>query len=257
MRHYKISDDVPFRVQLSWFKLSLTAGAINAGAFLSCQRFVSHVTGFVTIAGADFVHESWREAVAALTIPGYFMFGAMVSAFLSEYEDRVRHRKIARNFAMSMALVSILMIIEVALGVTGYFGVFGEFENIQADYVQLAILCMACGIQNAAVTTATGSSIRPTHLTGTTTDLGIGLVRSLISPNGSQARRHELTVSLRRIYLILMFILGAIIGTWFCTRYNYWGFVFPAVAAWLSVLDSFWQKDVTLTAGTLEKGGTV
>lgn len=59
MQRFKISDDVPFRVQWSWLILSFTAGAVNAGGFLSCQRFVSHVTGFVTISGLNFGQRAW------------------------------------------------------------------------------------------------------------------------------------------------------------------------------------------------------
>lgn len=252
MRRYKISDEVPLRALFSWMNLSFTAGAINAGGFLSCQRFVSHVTGFVTIAGHDFVHDTGREAFSALSIPLYFLIGAMISAYLSEHQDSHRNRPFARNFAPAIGLVALILVTVIALGQTGYFGVFGEFENIQADYLQLALLCMACGIQNAAVTSATGSTIRPTHLTGTTTDLGIGLVRSFIYRRNSEARRHEIMVSQRRIYLILAFVSGAMIGTWFCARFEYLGFLLPVVTAIVSIIDTWNQKRPILT--TRESG---
>ena len=247
---YKLSDEVPVRVRLSWLNLSFTAGAINAGAFLSCQRFVSHVTGFVTISGLDFVENSWREALSALSIPGYFMLGAMISAYLSEHEGHQKHRFFAKNFALAMAIVAIIMVVQVILGHAGYFGKFGAIEDIQSDYLQLALFSMACGIQNAAVTSATGASIRPTHLTGTTTDLGIGLVRAAIHPTGSKIRRQELIVNGRRFYLIVAFVLGAMIGSLLCAEFEYLGFLLPAAMSAIAVVDSLRQTRSVLTTET-------
>lgn len=238
MRCYKISDSVPRSILFSWVNLSFTAGAINAGAFLSCQRFVSHVTGFITIAGLNLVHHSWQEALSALSIPIYFIIGAMISAYLSENNQKSQERKLANNFDVTIGLVALIMAAEVIVGRLGLFGAFGEFENIQRDYIQLAILCLACGIQNAAVTTATGASIRPTHLTGTTTDLGIGVVRALVMPRSSEGRRQEKVVTMRRIYLIGSFVVGAIVSSYLCAEYDYLGFLLPFFMSIVTVYDS-------------------
>ncbi|NDE13437.1 DUF1275 domain-containing protein [bacterium] len=69
VRRQKITDAVPFRAQLAWYNLAFTAGMINSGGFLACRRFVSHVTGFVTLSGVDFVQHSWREGLSALFHP--------------------------------------------------------------------------------------------------------------------------------------------------------------------------------------------
>ena len=241
MRCYKISDSVPRSILFSWVNLSFTAGAINAGAFLSCQRFVSHVTGFITIAGLNLVHRSWQEALSAMTIPIYFIIGVMISAYLSENKQKSQDRKLANNFAVAIGLVALIMAVEVIVGRIGLFGVFGEFENIQRDYLQLAILCFACGIQNAAVTTATGASIRPTHLTGTTTDLAIGIVRALVMPRSSVGRRQEKVVAMRRIYLIGSFVAGAILSSYLYAEYDYFGFLLPFFTSMVTVFDSLRQ----------------
>ena len=46
-------DVLSLRHSPSWMLLSLAAGAVNAGAFVVCERFVSHVTGVVSRIGID------------------------------------------------------------------------------------------------------------------------------------------------------------------------------------------------------------
>jgi uncharacterized membrane protein YoaK (UPF0700 family) len=239
VKRFKISDDVPFRVQLSWFNLSFTAGAINAGGFLSCQRFVSHVTGFVTISGLNFGQQAFKEALSALSIPGFFLLGAMISAFLTEND--AADTKISKHFAPTMAIVAFILLLIITFGSLGYFGPFGESQAIQADYVLIALLCLICGIQNAAVTALTGASVRPTHLTGTTTDIGIGMVRAFRNKSKSEDQRREWRTNWRRINLVIAFVVGVMIGSAFFFRLQYWGFVVPLVTSLISMGESIYD----------------
>ena len=76
----------------------------------------------------------------------------------------------------------------------GWFGEFGEPLRLKRDYLLLALLCTASGLQNAVVSSLSGSIIRTTHLTGTTTDLGIGLIRVLYSTGDPHRLAKELGV---------------------------------------------------------------
>jgi uncharacterized membrane protein YoaK (UPF0700 family) len=236
MRRYKITDDIPFRVQLSWFNLSFTAGAINAGGFLSCQRFVSHVTGFITISGLNFGQRAWQEALSAISIPAFFLLGAIISAFLTE--QNANDQRLSKNFAWTMGIVSATLAVIVIFGNTGHFGAFGVTENIQADYIQIALLCMICGVQNAAVSSLTGSSVRPTHLTGTTTDIGIGFIRALRSIGNRDIHREEVRTNWRRVNLVIAFVAGVMVGSAFFFRLNYWGFALPLLTSLASMIES-------------------
>ena len=224
MAQTKISDPAPRTVQLAWYNLAFTAGLINAGGFLACRRFVSHVTGFVTLSGVDFVRNSWRDGFAALALPGFFMLGAMTSAWFSEARPDDQS---PRSITPALILVAAIMAASIVLGRAGAFGPFGVTENILQDYLLLVMLSFACGIQNAAATSATGASIRPTHLTGTTTDLGIGIVRAALQPRASAARAREMTVARRRAGLIVAFVAGAICGSNVFSQMEYAGFAVP------------------------------
>lgn len=229
----KIGDRASWTVQLSWYNLAFTAGLINAGGLLACHRFVSHVTGFVTLSGIDFVRNSWREGIAALALPGFFTLGAMTSAWFSEARPG---EKSPRSITPALILVALVMVTAVALGHAGAFGPFGITENIMQDYLLLVMLSFACGIQNAAATSATGASIRPTHLTGTTTDLGISIVRAAVQPKASEARTKEMTVTLRRLGLIVAFVVGAICGAKVFSQLEYTGFLLPLATSIAAII---------------------
>ncbi len=61
----------------SWMILALAAGAVNAGAFVACTRFVSHVTGVVSRIGLD--GGAWAAVLEYTLVLGCFIGGAMTS----------------------------------------------------------------------------------------------------------------------------------------------------------------------------------
>ena len=60
------------------------------------------------------------------------------------------------------------LVASACLGYFHFFGEFGEEVRLKRDYFFLALLCAASGLQNAAITTASGATVRTTHLTGLT-----------------------------------------------------------------------------------------
>ena len=73
-------------------------------------------------------------------------------------------------------LFALILAVEIA-GFNKAFARFGEPFGRSSDYFLLGALCLICGIQNGTVSLVSKSVVRTTHLTGLTTDLGIGLVR--------------------------------------------------------------------------------
>ena len=213
-----------------WFLLAAGAGLINTGGFLACQRFVSHVTGFATMHGIDLAGGHWAGAISMAVVPVYFLLGCMFSAWV--VDRRIQQGK-NPLYALPLGVIALLLGFVALAGEQGAFGVFGEYTP-GLDHLMLAVLCLACGIQNAVVTTATGAIMRSTHLTGTTTDLGTGIVRSLLMPPGSPERRLERRFNWMRAGQIAAFIAGAYIGAYVFPQWRYLGFALPAGIALLS-----------------------
>jgi uncharacterized membrane protein YoaK (UPF0700 family) len=233
---HKLNEKVSPRTYLGWFLLSFLAGNVNAGGFLSAQKFVSHVTGFATLSGISLAKGSLLEAIGLLTIPAYFLVGVMICAYLTERQSsQVRH---GQRFAPVMGMVSIIMAFVAIAGQLGLFGPFGVSDSLGHDYILLALLCGSCGLQNAAITAASGHTIRTTHLTGLTTDLGLGLVRAEIHYSSAEQRQADRFANFLRIFTIAAFTLGSALGALLYVRFGYLGFLLPAAlalyATWVS-----------------------
>lgn len=221
-----------------WLSLAFQAGAINAGGFLACHRFVTHTTGFATFFGADVAKGDFLAAAGMLTVPMFFLLGAMISAF---FVDRRQTLGKKPRYLFLMAFISLTMLFVAILGHWNYFGPFGSPQNITTDFTLLALLCLASGIQNASITSASGSVVRTTHLTGITTDLGIGLVRVLWKGPSHRIQSHEEKANWLRFGIIISFILGSTMGSFLFLHLQYLGFLVPSFISFL-IFVILWRK---------------
>lgn len=233
---HRIHDQVDAKTYFDWFVLSFLAGSVNAGGYLACHRFVSHVTGFATVAGVSLEAKNWVEALGTLAIPLYFLLGAMLSAYLTEkkYAEKVH----GERYAPVMWLVALLLGLVAVGGDKGFFGAFGGVPNIKHNFILLACLCGASGLQNAAITSASGATIRTTHMTGLTTDLGLGLIRAEVHHMSEKHQRQERLANALRFGTIFTFICGSVCAAFVFARWRYRGFYMPMsialYAAWVA-----------------------
>lgn len=236
MFNHKIHDKVGVKTYFDWFVLAFLAGSVNAGGYLACHRFVSHVTGFATLSGVFIEEKNWVEAAGMLAIPLYFLLGAMLSAYFTEKKFAVKVH--GERYAPVMWISALLLGLVAFGGSRGYFGAYGGPPNIKHDFILLAFLCGACGLQNAAITSSSGFTIRTTHMTGLTTDLGIGLIRAEIHHLSMEHRREERLANALRFCTILSFVCGSICAAFVFARWQYRGFYMPMLialyAAWVA-----------------------
>lgn len=232
MFNHRFDQNADNVVVLHWFLLSFSGGFINAGGFLATGRFVSHVTGFATLFGADLSSNQIEAALGILSVPLFFLLGAFVAGLLI---DRPLYEGKRPHFDWVMGL-SALCLCVAAGGSLFMFGSFGEYLGLQNNYVLLVLLCLASGLQNAAITSSSGKSVRTTHLTGLTTDLGLGLARIFTFDLKHQRLQSELRANYLRMGSIVSFILGSAFGAWIFVKFGYFGFFIPAAissyAAW-------------------------
>lgn len=210
-----------------WLSMAFQAGTINTGGFLACHRFVSHVTGFGTLIGSEAAAGKWYDTIGVLAVPGFFIGGTMLSAYLVDRRIQTNRKPL---YPLVMLLILGLTCSVAMAGAAGFFGVFGA-SIIRRDYFLLAALCLACGLQNGTVTSAFGAIVRTTHLTGITTDLGIGIVRILTRTHKIQPRINEIRANWMRAGIIASFILGSFVSAQFYMRFEYWGFLIPSLIA--------------------------
>lgn len=212
----------------TWMLMAFQAGILNIGGFMACHRFVSHVTGFATFFGHEIILGQYSQAAGMLAVPVFFLLGAMLSGVLVDLRLKL-HKK--PKYYISFGLIFFLLLIVLTGGLLNFYGAFGHPVNTLGDYVLLMLLCFICGIQNGTITSVSKSVIRTTHLTGITTDLGIGFIRLLNRSKINESMENEEKATYMRIGIIAFFGLGSVIGGFFFLKFEYLGFILPTVTS--------------------------
>lgn len=224
----------------SWFALAGAAGAVNGLAFLSCEEFVSHITGTTTRIGLEWHHLGLAVEYTLVLVS--FVVGATASVIW--LQARACRGKRPR-WAMPLRAVALILAAAAVAGHNGYFGPFGGQLSGDPPFLLLSMLAFAMGLQNAAVASTTGLSVRTTHLTGPATDLGIHLGTAFFA-TGDERRDAYKGASLR-IGKIAAFVVGAGFAVPLADRFGYLSLLAPAMlvsfAAALSFLPDWSPSD--------------
>src|ERR1700677_2307822 len=177
-----------------WFcawVLAFIAGMINVVGLLGFDhQAVTHLTGNTSMLAA---------ALAKLDLAGILHFAAVIGSFvagtiLSGFIIQDSTLQLGRRYGVALLLESLLLCLAVPL--LNHHHVCGLY----------AAAC-ACGLQNAMMSTYSGTVVRTTHISGMITDLGIFLGHAM----------RGLPVDLRRLRLCILiisgFLCGGIVGT--------------------------------------------
>lgn len=203
---------------LIWFMLASQGGFLNVAGFIFVKKFVSHLTGFATLAGNAFSLGNYRLGFEMLMVPIFYLLGTMFTAIFTE--KRRIEEKSPRYFIIFSTQTALLFSIWM-IGIL-------NFWNHHNTFSLLALLSIICGIQNAAISSSSNSIIRTTHLTGPTTDLGIGIIRLWSMRKRLKFHDAEVRMQFCRMGLIFFFTLGSFIGAVLINHFSYHAFAVPA-----------------------------
>lgn len=224
MFQHRFDHKVDHFVAFHWFLLCFNGGAINAGGFMATGKFVSHITGFATLFGVSLTNEQFKIAFGILTVPLFFLTGAFLAGLLI---DRPLSHGDKPHFDWVMGISAACLLLTVGWGDL-HFGEFGGVFVFKESYILMALLCLASGLQNGAITSSSGGSVRTTHLTGLTTDLGLGLARVFTFHLKEDRMRNEIRANYLRMGSIASFVFGSSVGAWVFLKFEYKGFLLPA-----------------------------
>jgi uncharacterized membrane protein YoaK (UPF0700 family) len=208
---------------LIWIILAFQAGMMNIGGLMACHSFVSHVTGFATLFSLEYESGHYPQAAGMLIIPLTFLLGSMVSGILVDLRLK-QHKK--PKYYIVFGFLFLLNTVIVVGGFNNAFGAFGLPLSSGQGYFLVALLCFTCGVQNGTITLVSKSVVRTTHLTGVTTDLGIGLIR-FFNRRRLTGIEDEGKANIMRIGIILFFTLGSATGVLAFRTWQFRGFLIP------------------------------
>lgn len=220
----------------SWLLLSGSSGFVNGFAFLACQQFVTHVTGTVTRAGLEM--RDFGIAAEYVIVFASFVLGAAAAVVLVQARARkdAPDRWLTPLFGVALILATVAVV-----------GHFGGFDPIGATVASdpppvllLSLLAFASGLQNAAVASTTSMSVRTTHLTGPTTDIGMLLGAACVS--AGPGRRPALAGAALRGGMVLSFMLGAFLAVVASAWAGYLALLVPTAFVLIAGLLSFFPR---------------
>jgi len=209
---------LPPWVEVGAFLLAFLAGSVNAVGLLGfSHQSVSHLTGTSSLLGLALADLDLSVALHLLFTLLSFLAGAALSGVLITSTAL----KLGRHYGFSLLIEAALL-------------VMAMLSLQQGSDLGIYLASMACGLQNAMVTTYSGSIIRTTHLSGIFTDLGIML--------GNRLR--GIPINGRRLLLFVLliggFVCGGVVGTWLFRLLHFTALMLPAIlAASLAVV--YWR----------------
>lgn len=204
--------------------MAFQAGFLNVGALITGHKIVSHVTGFATQFGLELLHIE-KAAWYLLTIPLWFLIGSGISGYFVDIRLKLKKNP---KYYITFGIIFLLITLVWYLSRNGHFGVFGHQDSHANGMILMWILSLVCGIQNGTISIVSKSVVRTTHLTGITTDLGLGLVRIFYKKSLGKDFGDEGKANLMRIGIIYFFIIGSIIGAVTFNRFEFDAFLVPA-----------------------------
>lgn len=197
---------LPRWVWVGGWTLTIAAGIMNVVGLLGFEHTpVSHLTATFSKIGIAFTAPHFQHLLWYVSIVGSFLAGAVLSGILIQSVAL----EISRRYAWALLIeTTVIILASVLLGREVTLGIH--------------LLCFACGLQNALVSTYSGAVVRTTHMTGLVTDLGIVL--------GHAVRGHRL--DWRRLVLCCVlisgFVIGGVIGA---LAFELWGYATLFIAA--------------------------
>lgn len=194
--------------------LAFVAGMVNVVGLLGFEhQAVTHLTGTTSMLGASAAALDIRNSLRLFGVICSFVIGAV----LSSYFIKDSTLQLGRHYGVVLLLESLLLCLAVP---------FLKHSSAFGDY----FASCACGLQNAMVTTYSGSVVRTTHLSGMFTDLGIFLGHALRGLP-VDARRLRLCIT-----IISAFFCGGVVGAFVFRILGYETLFIPAALTGLTSL---------------------
>jgi len=222
LRNYSNSRTLGDNIRLGTLT-AFTAGTINIASLLIFLSFTSNVTGHYAIFAAEISQGNWTQVAVVASWIFLFFFGGFV-ANLSVINFNKKSKYFAHAFPIILEILCLLSV--------GIYGQFYYQKTLGETEALVALMLFATGLQNGLTASISNFSVKTTHLTGTTTDLGIlasMFTQKKFRKNPELIARAKLLMSIMAAY-----VLGAIFSG--LTYYNLEFRVFYVISVCLLVV---------------------
>lgn len=218
--------------------LAAVAGALNTAAFEVVGFFSANMTGNVSSLSDHLAKANFATGIFFLSIVCIFIAG---SAFSTIIINTGRRKNIRSVYAFNIIIEGVGLVL---LGIV-------ELWLTPLSPGVLLILCLSflMGLQNAVVTRISNARVRTTHVSGTSTDIGIELamlfdvLRRKESPKDASLYLERLGL---HSFTLLSFLAGGIAGIWLFHALGYGFLIFIGVGVIFLALHNMLKKHKNL-----------
>ncbi|WP_380177802.1 YoaK family protein [Kalamiella sp. sgz302252] len=186
--------------------LAAVAGALNTAAFEIVGFFSANMTGNVSSLSDHLAKGNFASGIFFLGIVCVFIAGSVFSTILI---NAGRRRNIRAVYVFNILIEGVSLIL---------LGVVEIWLRPPSPGITLILsLSFLMGLQNAVVTRISNARVRTTHISGTSTDIGIELamlfdvVRRKESPKETPLYLERLRL---HSFTLVSFLIGGITGIW-------------------------------------------
>lgn len=211
----------------TWLLMSFQAGYVNVGGFFVSGNFVSHVTGTSSQIGMNLSLFNIGMLLTFVTLLVAYITGA---AFAGNYIGRKREEGREPKYILVLAVKAFLFACVFAVSDLQHFEIYINTQET-TNLIIIFLLSFACGIQNATCALSTDGFLKPTHMTGLSTDIGIFFYKIKAWKNDSKKYDEELSKNLLRISILFSFIFGGAVAALIFSENGHYVFLFPFLSS--------------------------
>lgn len=143
---------------------AFSAGMVNVTSVIIFFAFTSNVTGHYAILAEEIAKGNWHEALIVFGWIFMFFFGNFISNLIVINFDR-KNTYLAHSTPLVIEILCLFAV--------GTYGHFYYAETLTETEIMVGIMLFAMGIQNGLTASISNFSVKTTHLTGLTTDIGL------------------------------------------------------------------------------------
>lgn len=198
-QHRSLNDNLKLGVLTAF-----VAGMVNVSSLIIFFSFTSNVTGHYAILAAEIVKGNFYQALIVLSWIFLFFFGGFVSNLIVISLNQ-KNTYLAHSLPIILEILCLIAI-----------GVYGDLfyqETLRETEIMVSVMLFAMGLQNGLTASISNFSVKTTHLTGATTDLGIFFsmfTKKRFRKNQQMKDKAKLIFS-----IFISYVVGAIIASYY------------------------------------------
>lgn len=224
---------------------AFSSGMVNVSSLIIFFAFTSHVTGHFSILAEEIAKGQWYQAAVVFIWITLFIGGSFVSnlsvIYLGNYNSYFAH-----GVPIVLEMVCLVSV--------GTYGQYVYAETLAETEILVGAMLFGMGLQNGLTASISNFTIKTTHLTGASTDIGILLAMFT-------KKKFRDNVDLQRKLQLLMliatfFLVGGILAGLLVIHYQFKVFYYVCFSLLLILFYDFTRTRVWLPFRKGENGAS-